>query len=39
MNDPRQSNRSSHVQDLVEGEGHKATWTELGVLWCHDQAA
>lgn len=29
------SNRPSHVVSIVEGEGEKTTWTEIGALWPH----
>ena len=27
------NNRPSHVAWLVEGEGDKSTWTEIGAMW------
>lgn len=29
------SNRPSHVVFIVEGDGEKSTWTEIGALWPH----
>jgi hypothetical protein len=28
--------RPSHTAYVVEGEGDKATWTEIGALWGHE---
>ena len=28
--------RPSHSAYVIEGEGEKATWTEIGALWGHD---
>ena len=28
--------RPTHSVYMVEGEGDKATWTELGALWAHE---
>jgi hypothetical protein len=28
--------RPSHTAYVVEGEGDKTTWTEIGAMWSHD---
>ncbi|AMY00717.1 hypothetical protein AB0V79_27065 [Mesorhizobium ciceri] len=28
--------RPTHTVFVVEGEGDKTTWTEIGALWSHD---
>lgn len=37
MNDTRKPNRPSHTLWMVEGEGEKANWTEIGALWKHSK--
>lgn len=29
------NNRPSHVVSIVEGEGDKSVWTEIGAMWPH----
>lgn len=28
--------RPTHIAYMVEGEGDKALWTEIGALWAHE---
>jgi hypothetical protein len=37
MTDTRKPNRPSHTLWMVEGEGDKADWTEIGALWKHSK--
>jgi hypothetical protein len=30
------TNRPSHTAYIVDGEGEKAVWTEIGALWAHE---
>ncbi|QND60136.1 hypothetical protein [Mesorhizobium huakuii] len=30
------TNRPTHTVFVVEGEGDKTTWTEIGALWSHE---
>lgn len=32
-----QPNRPSHTLFMVDGEGEKAAWTEIGALWKHSK--
>lgn len=36
MDDKKQPRRPSHSVYIVEGEGDKAQWTEIGAMWAHD---
>lgn len=36
MSKPSKNNRPSHSVYMVDGDGEKAMWTEIGALWAHD---
>ncbi len=36
MTKTSQNRRPSHTAYMVDGEGDKATWTEIGALWAHE---
>ena len=36
MSKPAKSNRPSHSVYMVDGEGEKALWTEIGAMWAHE---
>lgn len=36
MTKTSQNRRPSHTAYMVDGEGDKATWTEIGAIWAHE---
>ena len=38
MSTTTKSKRPTHTAYVIEGEGDKASWTEVGALWPHEDS-